>query len=138
MKYTVFALATIFFALSAVPAKATTVDFSFTDTIGGVPGTVTVAIAGLTDGTTSAASSVTLLSYPSALDPEIAAAGTNLTAWTYQDVNSFTLNASGALVAEDFEAASCPTLCSNYVDLAVLDSVTPIGGVEAPGTPSPV
>ncbi|MFZ0334994.1 MAG: PEP-CTERM sorting domain-containing protein [Candidatus Acidiferrales bacterium] len=115
--------------------RADDVTISFTNTIGGVSGTVTVEAEGLTAGTASAATSVILLSYPSALDPEIAYAGTNLTAWAYQDVNQFTLNSSGQLVSEEFDVAAFNEVGS--VDIFILDSITPPIPPE-PLTPSPI
>ena len=133
-KASVLTSAVLLIALSTVPSKATTVDYSFMNTIGGVAGAVTVQINGLTVGATSHASSVILLSYPSALNPQIIDAGTNLTMWGFQDVNTFTLDASGNLVSEDFDVAY---EADGTVEVFTIDSITPPLHPE-PATPSPI
>lgn len=111
-------------------ARASNINLTFTNTIGGVGGTVMVEVEGLTNGTTSKASAVILLSYPSALDPEIADEGTNVTSWTFQNDNTFTLNASGNLVAYDFDASTFNPQGS--VDVLLLNSTDDNGPTTTP------
>src|SRR5215472_1059873 len=129
-------MATTVVIFCATSASATTLTLSFTNTIGGVTGTVSFEVQGLTNGTTSKATNVTLLTYPSALDPEINQEGTNVTLWTFQNVNSFTLDASGNLTAADFDASTFNL--EGSVDVFVFDTITPPLPGEAPGNPSPL
>lgn len=118
-------------AISAPYTQADTFTISFANTIGNVSGTVTVLITGLTNNTTGPALSVTLLSYPSALDPQVAAAGTNVLSWGFQNSNVFTETA-GVLVGEDFNASAT---ADNTVEALVLDTITP---EKNPLNPSPI
>ena len=63
--------------------------------------------------------------------------GTTLTYWQFQDVNQFTLSASGSLVSEDFDVAAFPQCCGSPVDVFTIDSITPPLSPEYP-TPSPI
>jgi hypothetical protein len=111
-------------------ARATVIDLSFTNTIGGVSGTVMVEVDGLTNGATSPASAVILLSYPSALDPEIADEGTKARTWTFQNADTFTLDASGNLVTYTFNASTFNP--QGTVDVLCLNSTCGNGPTSTP------
>jgi hypothetical protein len=115
-------------AASAPGARADDFTVSFTNTIGNVPGTVVVDITGLTNNTTGAAASVIILSHPTALNPQIADAGTTATLWTFQDANQFTETA-GSLVFADFVAS---TIVDGTVAAIALDSSSTVVGIECP------
>jgi hypothetical protein len=121
-------IAVLFVAIGAPYALADDFTLSFINTVGNVPGTVTVEVTGLTDNATGAASSVTILSYPTALNPEVADAGTTATLWTFQDANQFTETA-GSLVFADFVAA---TFADGTVVAITLDSSSTVVGIECP------
>jgi hypothetical protein len=87
-------MAAVLVLLMAVsPARADDFSFSITNTVGNVSGTVTGEILGLTDGTTGPAAEVLILSYPTALFPDVVAAGNdtmNTATWGPPFINSFT------------------------------------------------
>jgi hypothetical protein len=96
----------LFASIALAPtAWADNFTLSFTNTDGNVPGTVTVLISGLTNNSTGAASSVTIESYPSALNPYAADPGNIATNWTYQDDNVFT-ETNGKLTSYYFDAST--------------------------------
>jgi hypothetical protein len=113
--------------------RADNFTFSFTNTIGNVSGTVSVEIMGLTNNATGPASQVILLGYPASLDPQVAAAGTNVTNWGFQIANLFT-ETSGVLVGEDFVASN---IAGGTVEALLLDNITP-PPVSSPLNPSPI
>jgi hypothetical protein len=77
-------------------------DFSFTNTIGDVSGTVSGEIIGLTDNSTGSASEVVIDSFPSGLD-SIFGSNPIATSWDQQDENTFTVS-GGQVVAGGFWA----------------------------------
>lgn len=99
---------------AAAPASANDFFFSFTNDVGNVAGTVTGEVFGLTDNATSAATSVQIFTWPSALipvaDQPLYPAPIDATAWALQFGNSFTvaggLVTSGAFHADNSTAAS--------------------------------
>jgi hypothetical protein len=119
-KRLILALVASGMALPSASAWADNFEISFTNTIGNVPGTVTLEVMGLTNNTTGPASSVTITSYPSALNPYIADAGTNVLAWEYQNSNVFTETA-GNLVSESFGASD---IAGGQVEAVVLNTTT--------------
>jgi hypothetical protein len=78
--------------------------FSFTNTKGNVPGTVTGEILGLTNNATGPAAKVLIISFPAGLDSVFGPAPINATLWVDQFENSFTVVdgvvTSGAFWAE--------------------------------------
>jgi len=115
-------------AIGAPCALADSFTLSFTNTLGNVPGTVIVEVEGLANNTTGAASSVLILSYPTALNPEVTDAGTSATLWTFQDANEFT-ETDGSLVFADFVAS---TIVDGTVVAIALDSSSTVVGSECP------
>jgi hypothetical protein len=91
----------------ATPASANDFFFSFTNDVGNVAGTVTGEVFGLVDNATSAATSVQVFTWPSALIP-LASQPTypppiDATAWALQFGNSFTV-AGGVVTSGAFHA----------------------------------
>jgi hypothetical protein len=78
-------------------------EWSFTNVIGNVAGTVSGKIYGLSDNATGAASKVTIDSYPSALDSVYAAGEIDTSLWNQQYQNLFTVT-GGAITAGGFWA----------------------------------
>jgi len=99
---------------AAVPASALDFFFSFTNDVGNVSGTVTGEVFGLTDNATSAATSVQIFTWPSALIPLASqptyTAPLDATTWASQFGNSFTVVGgvvtSGAFHADNSTAVS--------------------------------
>jgi len=100
MKKALFGLALL---AMATPALAVDIQFSFTNTIGDVPGTVTGEIDGLVDNSTSAATAIWVNSYPAGLNSVFPAGPINVLLWTggVLNNNAFTLT-NGALTGVDF------------------------------------
>jgi hypothetical protein len=65
------------------------------------------------------------------LDPQVAAAGTNVLLWTFQNSNVFTETA-GVLVSEDFNAS---IITGADVEALILDTIIP---EKNPLNPSPI
>ena len=89
------ALAASALICAATPASALDFTFSFTNDVGNIPGTVTGEIFGLTNNSTSAATSVQVFTWPSGLIP-IASQPTytpplDATTWASQFGNAFTV-----------------------------------------------
>jgi hypothetical protein len=91
--------------LASAPAHALSFNFSFTNVTGTVPGTVTGQIDGLLDNTTSAATQVTVNSYPSGLMLGVSAPFDTITASASITNNSFTLS-SGVITLGNFGSIS--------------------------------
>jgi len=98
----IFALAIAGIVLLGPTARADNFSFSFTNTLGSVPGTVTGEILGLTNNSTSAATQVIIESFPSALNPSFSPP-IDATLWAEQDENSFDEEA-GVIVSGGFQA----------------------------------
>jgi hypothetical protein len=88
---------------AALHANLLDFDFSFTNTIGDVSGTVTGEIVGLSDNSTSSASQVLIESFPSGLDNIFASLPIDATTWDQQYQNSFTV-VGGQVVSGGFWA----------------------------------
>jgi len=93
--------------VSSNAARALTFDFSFTNNVGNVSGTVTGEIVGLVNNTTSSATAVDILTWPAGLIPlssqPFYTSPIDATTWASQFVNTFTV-VNGNLVASDFHA----------------------------------
>ena len=102
-------------------------DFSFTNTIGNVPGTVTGEIVLPFDGNgTGAASQVLLETFPSALSP-IGAPPIDTTLWTYQELNTFTVSTGQVTGASEFYAYTSTSYPSSVIDLTTTTSYLAYG-----------
>jgi hypothetical protein len=90
-------------------ANALDFDFSFTNDVGNVNGTVTGEVFGLLNNTTSSATQVDILSWPAALIPVSSqpfyTPPIDATTWASQIFNTFTVSA-GAIVSADFQATN--------------------------------
>jgi hypothetical protein len=93
--------------LASAPAHALSFDFSFTNNSvnGNVPGTVAGVIDGLLDNTTSAATQVTVTSFPSGLTLGVSAPFETIIPGATISNNSFTVN-SGAITFAAFGSVS--------------------------------
>ena len=92
------------FAASAASSQATLVfNFSFSNTIGNVNGTVTGRILGLSDNSTGAASQVLIDTFPVGLVNVAGAPPINPMFWDQQYQNSFT-TVGGQVVSGSFHA----------------------------------
>ncbi len=98
-----FALAISGIVLLSAYAKADNFNFSITNTIGNVAGTVTGEILGLTNNSTGPASEVIIESYPVALISDFGNAPIIATLWNDQFENTFT-ETGGVITAENFWA----------------------------------
>jgi len=112
----IFALAIAGIVFFGPTARADNFKFSFTNTLGGVPGTVTGEILGLTNNSTSAATQVIIETFPAALNPSFFPP-INATLWSIQIENSFT-EAAGGVVSGGFEA-QMPGITFGFSDLAI-------------------
>jgi hypothetical protein len=83
--------------------RADSFSFSFTNTIGNFPGTVTGEILGLTNNSTGPAAEVLITSFPAGLDSIYPPGPINATAWAIQSENSFT-EVGGQVTAGEFWA----------------------------------
>ena len=103
MKQALLALIGISATLVSSPSRSLTVDFSFTNDIGPVAGTVTGEIDGLyANGTNEQATHVYVQEYPAALSLPVAAP---FDALNYADdflSDSFNVNAAGQITSEIF------------------------------------
>jgi PEP-CTERM motif-containing protein len=88
-------------------ANALAFFFSFTNDVGNVSGTVTGEVFGLTNNSTSSATLVELLSWPSGLVPSANQSfyvpPINVTSWATQDINTFTV-LDGQVTSGSFHA----------------------------------
>jgi hypothetical protein len=91
--------------LASAPAHALSFNFSFTNVTGNVPGTVTGEIDGLLDNATSAATQVTVNSYPSGLNLGVSAPFETIVPGATITNNSFTVS-SGAITLGNFGSIS--------------------------------
>jgi hypothetical protein len=91
-------------SVSSAPLHAALIfDFSFTNALGNVAGTVTGRILGLSDNSTGPASQVLIDTFPAALDSIAGAAPIDATLWDQQYLNSFT-TVAGQVVSGGFWA----------------------------------
>lgn len=102
-------------------------DFSFTNTIGNVAGTVTGEVVLPFNGNgTAAASDVLIESFPTALSsigiPPVDASG-----WTYQELNSFTVSSGQVTEASEFYAYTSTSYPSSVIDLTTTTSYLAYG-----------
>jgi hypothetical protein len=96
--------AIVLLSAASVSAHAAAVfQYSITNTIGTVAGTVTGKIYGLSDNATGAASMVTIETYPAGLNSIYAPGAINASTWNQQYLNSFTV-AGGQITAGSFWA----------------------------------
>jgi hypothetical protein len=109
-KNLLLAMTTLAAMLASAPSHALSFDFSFTNNSvnGNVPGTVTGVIDGLVDNTTSAATQVTITSFPSGLTLGVSAPFDTIRPGASITNNSFTLS-SGVLTFGSFGSISSPT-----------------------------
>jgi hypothetical protein len=91
--------------LSSSPSYALTFDFSFTNTVGNVSGTVTGEIVGLADNSTSAATNVIIDSYPAGIGLGLATPFDAVTTASGVPDNAFTVT-SGLITSYLFESYS--------------------------------
>jgi len=98
----IFALAISAIVFLGPTAKADDFSFSFTNTLGTVPGAVTGEILGLTNNSTSAATQVIIETFPPALNAPFSPP-LDATLWSDQLENSFTEEA-GVIVSGGFQA----------------------------------
>jgi len=103
-KKLLLAMTTLAAMLASAPAHALSFNFSFTDTRGGVSGTVTGEIDGLADSGFSAATHVIVDSFPAALPLGIAAPFDAISSGTVS-TNVFGVN-SGVIVTSIFQSQS--------------------------------
>jgi hypothetical protein len=96
-------LAVLMVAAMAGQTEASLVfDFSFTNTAGTLPGTVTGQILGLTNNNTGPATHVLIDTFPSEFEIQLISSPVDVTAWTLK-ANSFTVT-NGQVTAADFNA----------------------------------
>lgn len=126
LKLPVFAAVTLAGLAGQVRAEQI-FDFSFTNTIGNVPGSVTGEIVLPFDGDgTGAASKVLLKTFPSALS-SIGAPPVDTTLWTYQELNAFTVLAGHVTGASQFYAYTSTSYPSSVIDLTITTSYLAYG-----------
>jgi hypothetical protein len=103
MKLGALALALLAATAAQTQASLLNFDFSITNTIGDVSGTVTGEILGLSDNSTGPAAEVLIDTFPAGLNNIAGPTPINATLWTSQDQNSFTVSA-GQVIAGGFWA----------------------------------
>lgn len=103
MRKLLISLAVTTATLASVPARALTFDFSFTDTIGDVSGTVTGQIVGLSNNSTGPATALYIDSAPAGLDLSITTTFDVLSSTNTVDLNSFTVS-GGQVTAGAFQS----------------------------------
>jgi hypothetical protein len=128
--------------LASAPAHALSFDFSFTNNSvnGNVPGTVTGVIDGLLDNTTSAATQVTITSFPSGLTLGVSAPFETIIPGATISNNSFTVN-SGAITFAAFGSVSTSDNFALFINnqslFAILEGASTPSRVVSEGTSIP-
>jgi len=121
-------LAVVVLAAASGPLRAEQIfDFSFTNTIGNVAGTVTGEVVLPFDGDGSgAASQVLLESFP----PGLSSVGTppiDARQWTYQEVNQFTVCSGQVTGVSEFYAYTSTSYPSSVIELTPTTSYLAYG-----------
>jgi len=108
--------------------QAATFDFSFSNTLGNVPGTVTGEIFGLADTGTSAATDIVVTSAPAGVGFSSYPVDIFTLPWT-TDANSFTVTA-GQIVDADFLSEGGPGSVAPHLVLNVGGAINSLNNID--------